>query len=92
MQCTTDSNAVSCELYNCQRNILVRHLLAPGGTFRWKTKLEFRPSPRQCVFRMGFTPIFPMHNTHINSVMRTYWTAPIRVTIIPKPTAARTNR
>lgn len=94
VQWHSDSTAVARELYGCSRNILIRHVLAPGRSFHWKTKLQFRPSPRQCIFRMGFTPLQPHLGPHLpgHGSVRTYWSEPIHVTVYPKHSATDTAK
>lgn len=91
-QWTTDSDALSMELWGCHSNYPVRHVLAPGGTFRWKTKLNFRPFPHQYAFRMGFTPLRPWPRVPAHWVARTYWSAPVHVAIRPTGAGSMSSR
>ena len=80
-QWTANSTDVAWHLWNCNSNFLVAHLLIPGQTWSWKDKLTFRPWPRVCTFRVGFTPLATPAFLPSHRIERTYWSTPVQVTV-----------
>lgn len=82
-QWTDDATGVGWWMRCCDSNFPVAHRLAPGAVWTGKDKLTFRPWPRVYSFRVGFTPLAAPFSRLGQKMQRTYWSAPIRVTIRP---------
>ncbi len=80
-QWTDDSTGVSLQSWNCDSNILLAHRLVPGAVWAGKETFTFRPWPRVYTFRLGFTPLSVPFSPPPHKMQRTYWSAPIRLTI-----------
>ena len=82
-QWTYDSDAIGEKIWPCLANPIIRHVLAPGGSCHWTTTVWFARPLRGGIFRVGFTPLRPWPNPPAHWTARTYWSAPIHVTVSP---------